>query len=229
MSNGRSTESRQQETQSSLEECHPTGLHPNGNAASNGTADRKLVDRCLAGDDEAWQKLFERFHPRLQKAIRFFLGPDGVDPHRVDEIAGQVWYVLLRRGGCVLDRYCPDQGTPLGDFLVGVAKLEVLHHLRTERRRRSLEAATARIRAIHPDLTAHELPVLLKEFLRALTASERRFIHRETSGVNGHNGHNGHKTTLTPMSTRTRQRRRRIQRKLRSFFSGHGHHDGVPE
>ncbi|MDD4788351.1 MAG: hypothetical protein PHO07_14340, partial [Pirellulales bacterium] len=49
--------------------------------------DELLVRSCLAGEDGAWEKLYDRCHPPLLRTIESLLGAAARDAATVDEIA----------------------------------------------------------------------------------------------------------------------------------------------
>ena len=64
-------------------------------------ADRKLVDRCLAGEVAAWEEFYAQCHDPLCTAIRIILGRSHGDANLVDEIAARVWYALVADDGAL--------------------------------------------------------------------------------------------------------------------------------
>jgi len=97
-------------------------------------ADQALIDRCLDGEEKAWEQLYLQFHSRLVEAIKFLLGTEGQKVHLVDEIAARVWYALLRDDAKLLARFDVARNCRLDAFLMGIARMEILRYFRSERR-----------------------------------------------------------------------------------------------
>jgi DNA-directed RNA polymerase specialized sigma24 family protein len=187
-----------------------------GNASSRAQADRQLIDRCLAGEEEAWQELFARRHPGLVRASRSFLGGGG-DGELAEEIAARVWFALLRDGGRALARFNPTQDRDFGTFLTGVARYEVLRHRRSERRRRFRETIAAQTATRIRKDNGAGVTLLLREFMATLVPDEVGFMEEfllAPSAVNGHGG----KTSLS--QSNVWQRRHRLRIKLLTFLNG---------
>ena len=77
--------------------------------------DRLLVDQCLAGDEDAWERLYRQCDRSLQLSIKRLLGSAGNDADLVNDRDGTVWEMLidcnakrLQRGW--IDRHCIDLG-----------------------------------------------------------------------------------------------------------------------
>ncbi len=178
-------------------------------------ADRHLVDRCLAGDQRAWERLYRKWHPQLLRVIRLLLGADAKDVHLVDEMAARVWYALLRDGSRLLASYDADRDSCLGAFLMGLARIEIMRHLRSERRRRSHEFIGGRRILAEGRIPDWQVTAMMEEFSSTLTPQERRFMNDfllETSEPLS----DTNAGQLSPSSIW--QRRHRIRLKLKAFF-----------
>jgi DNA-directed RNA polymerase specialized sigma24 family protein len=140
-------------------------------------ADRRLVDRCRAGDVGAWEELYHQCHEPLLVAIRVFLGRFSAGDDLAEEIAARVWFNLVERDGALLDRFDSGRGCRLTTFLAALAKRGVLRYLRSERRRQLRETASLprnRQRSRPPPSEA-EFELSLAEFLATLSSREREF------------------------------------------------------
>ena len=190
-----------------------------GNGAGKVRAedDRRLIERCLAGDEQAWSELYRQQHPGLLKATKFVLGSDGKDPHLVEEIAARVWYAVVRDGGRVLAGFDPQRDRRLGVFLTGVARLEAKQQLRTDARRRARERARGRQGLGPQTVSPPEAAAVLNEFADSLTACERDFLDKFLlTPVNGEDS--TERPSLTPANRW--QLRHRISQKVRRFLGG---------
>ena len=200
-------------------------LRANGHANGDGQLSKKakayahgrLVQRCLAGDDEAWDRLYRECQPPLLAAIRLLLGEDSRNQDVVDEIASRVWYALFREDRRLLARYDPERHSLLEAYLMGLARIEWLRYARSEQRRQSVEfiggcRSLAQLRV--PDW---EVAALLREFASQLTPGEQEFMEKALLAPREVEGD---AITLSPTSVW--QRRHRIKRKLRQFLRDDG-------
>jgi DNA-directed RNA polymerase specialized sigma24 family protein len=187
-----------------------------GDANSRAQADRQLIDRCLAGDEEAWQELFARRHPGLVHASRSFLGHRG-DGELAEEIAARVWFALLRDGGRTLARFTPARDRDLGAFLSGVARYEVLLHRRSERRRQFRETIAAQTAFFSRKGNSGDVTLLLREFMGTLLPDEAGFM-RDILLASSEVKERGSKLSLS--QTSVWQRRHRLRLKLLAFLDG---------
>jgi len=180
--------------------------------------DRRLVDRCLLGEEKAWEQLYHRCHPGLIKAVRYLLGTTEIrDPNLVEEIAARVWYLLLRDDARLLARFDPQRDCRLQAFIVGFARNEILQYVRSERRRRSHEATGGRILLAGQRTSQLPVSTLLDEFTATLNQREQEFLEQylltdpELEGTPP-------SEDLTP--TNIWQRRHRLRFKLKAFMRG---------
>ena len=150
-----------------------TGLRTDNRGAF---ADAQMVQQCLAGDQQAWEQLYHRCHPRLMEAVRFLLGSDGRDGHLVEEIAARVWYCLLQDDARLLAQYDATRQCRLGVFLVGLARIEIMQHMRAERRRRSRELTGGRRWLKRARSSERQMAGMMAEFAATLTSQEREFL-----------------------------------------------------
>ena len=138
-------------------------------------ADRKLIDRCMAGDVAAWSQLYRQSHDSLLTTICSFLGRAGQDRNLVEEIAARVWYALVKKDFELLAKFDVRRGCRLSTFLSVLAKSETRMLFRSERRRKSREQLVSR-----PELErvlAADSNALLsdEEFLVTLSPAEKTY------------------------------------------------------
>jgi len=191
---------------------------PDGNGAARRAAyaDRRLVDRCLAGDQRAWEKIFDQRHWPLLRGIRTLLGPYGRDVHFVEEIAARVWYVLLRNDHEVLARYDPSRDSRLGAYLMGIARLEMVQYVRSERRRRGRELLAGRKLLEKQPASAEQLNGLFNEFISTLAPHEQEFLEEHLMSCPPPEGDGNGRDSES--QDNIRQQRRRVYRKLARFL-----------
>lgn len=170
-------------------------------------ADRRLVDRCLSGDEHAWRDLCDRCHRPLAEVIRRQLGRRSAQEEIVQEVAARYWYALVidRRR---LERYDPGRGARLSTYLAHQARLETLCYLRAERRRRNRERRGPRRAKAYADAM---LGVAVQDFIRDLTPREREFLEGDLLGQHVAGG-----AELTRANRW--QLRHRVREKLRAFL-----------
>lgn len=178
-------------------------------------ADRRLVDRCRAGDVAAWEELYHQCHEPLLVAIRVFLGRFSSGDDLAEEIAARVWFNLVEHDGALLDRFDSGRGCRLTTFLAALAKRGVLRYLRSERRRQLRETASLpRSRQRSRPLPGEaEFELSLTEFLATLSSREREFCEGYLLA--------GDESAETEFSATNRwQLRHRVKLKLSRFLDG---------
>src|SRR5947209_1618306 len=97
-------------------------------------AERKIVERCLAGDGDARQELFEQYDHGLRCSIGRRMRR-GSTEDVVAEIAARVWFALVRRNYCDLRRY-DWQRSSLANYLGQLARRQLQELRRAQMRRR---------------------------------------------------------------------------------------------
>jgi hypothetical protein len=177
--------------------------------------DQQIVKRCLLGDERAWERLYCKYHPCLRKAIDVLLCPDGSDVHTAEEIAARVWYTLLRDNCRLLETYDANRDSTLDNFLIGLARIEILRYTRAERRRHSYEMLGGRRRLEEQRVSDCQVTTMIDEFASTLTPGQREFMERFLTG----RAENEPESGLNELSgTSIRSRRHRIRRKLNNFL-----------
>jgi DNA-directed RNA polymerase specialized sigma24 family protein len=175
--------------------------------------DRRLVDRCVAGETTAWSSLYGYSHDSLLAGIRAFLGTGGHDANLVDEIAARVWYALVKDDFELLNRFDIRHGCRLSTFLSIVAKNEARLLLRSEKRRKVRELAASKHETESSPTTDVAISLSDEEFVLTLSPAERIFyfevlIDRRGTG------------SSAKYSEQYRwQLRHRIRKKLERFIS----------
>ena len=177
--------------------------------------DQQVVERCLAGDERAWEKLYRKCHPRLRKAIELLLGVDASDGHVIEEIAARVWYALLKDNHRLLAAYDADRDSALDGFLMGLARIEILRYTRSERRRHSHEMSGGRIWLEQQRVSDWQLATMMDEFTSTLTPGEREYMERFLTGPVDDRT-DAELADLPPTTIWTR--RYRVRRKLNRFL-----------
>ena len=172
--------------------------------------DRQLVERCLAGDEAAWEELYRRHHPTLLRVIRALLFSKTGRTDLVEEIAARVWFSLVSENGRRLDLYDAAHGCRLITFLAAMARNEILQHIRAERRRRIREQFASQPESVSPLLNDWQGKNLVEEFVKTLTPREREYFRSKLLNL----------SSEAPNFTTSNswQLKHRVQRKLKFFI-----------
>lgn len=133
-----------------------------------------LVQRSLAGDQEAWRLLFADQQPRLLAKVRQLLGPMNRNDDLAEEVAARVWSAVLANDCRLLRVYDPRRAR-LSTFLGRRAFFEILMIFRAHTRRLYHETSYKRS---HPEAVKMPLPLKLvwQELDKRLTDSERSYL-----------------------------------------------------
>jgi len=131
--------------------------------------DRKLVARCLAGDEDAWAELWQRYGPVVKAVAR----RAGCDDEEARDVLQRVALVALQDLGRLRE------SAKLPGWLAGIARYQALEMVRRRRPGEKLHAWSAVIeadpgRAIDRD---RELAILRQALLR-VDERCRRLIRR---------------------------------------------------
>lgn len=133
--------------------------------------ERDLIERCKAGDEVAWGRLYAHFGPVVMRFVDRMLGQaavragDGSAADR-DDVVQQVFVEVF----VSLARFRGDAA--FATWLYGIAARVVLHHLRTRRRaRRRVDAWTVVVNAVGETATDMEGQAEARADLRAVAAA----------------------------------------------------------
>jgi len=95
---------------------------------------RSVIDRCLAGEDEAWEEFVCRFNGLLRRGVVTALGgtvrrADGLE----EDLLQEVYCRLLDRGGQRLRRCRERDERAIRSYLLRLARNAAIDHLRLRR------------------------------------------------------------------------------------------------
>ena len=174
--------------------------------------DQELMERCVQGDLEAWDKIYLQCQPALLLSIKTMLIGKVADPNLAEEISARVWYAMIKEDGKLLARYDSKKGARLITFLRVVAKSEIAQHFRSEARRHRRELIAAGNKDVIRASNNEQAVAQLWDFEPTLTAAEKEF-YEEYLIENSENG-----TGDLPLSAGNRKLRSRIKNKLIRFL-----------
>ena len=185
-----------------------------GDHRNSAHCERSLLDRCLCGDEQAWQRFFDAYTPELFRLVRYFLD-SGQDGLAVDEVVADVWYRIVRNKARLLDRYDPERSADLGRYLAGVVRNVVLDHRRAgpTRGTTSLSGGHSEPACLH---SGFEVGLLLNEFAETLNAQEVAFLEEYLLSNRGSCQRDDENCRLSAVNVR--QRRHRLRKKLVHFL-----------
>lgn len=169
--------------------------------------DRALVDRCLLGENDAWEELYWECQPRLLMHIETLLTQRRLSTHPADEVAARVWYAVLRNDAALLAAFDPSYNCRLRAYMAGLATKELLRFLRDQSRQRNRDNSAQPTQQPDSQLEYAEL----HDFLGTLTNRERAFCQQCISGEVEAN-HEYSQSNIW-------QLRHRIRQKLKAFYS----------
>jgi RNA polymerase sigma factor (sigma-70 family) len=143
--------------------------------ARNASRLLRHLQKCLAGDKAAWDKLVNRFQGWLLSFITRCLKHQKTEASVVPEIAGRVWNALWRRQGRLLHQFDPERGSFRG-YLAVLARTEIRRWLRSRQRQYHREKAAARPEAQNSEATAELNQVTLDDICGTLTPREQEYF-----------------------------------------------------
>jgi DNA-directed RNA polymerase specialized sigma24 family protein len=171
--------------------------------------DAELARQCAAGEEAAWQALYHTYHRRLLATIARQFGPRRRDTAQVEEVAGEVWFSLLRNNFQRLRAYDPRRAS-LAAYLVARARQQA--HLFLRRQVRQLQQLDSRTASdppghIHPLRTQGPW---WEDFWRSLTNQEQQFVRECLSAVTRDD------PPLAALTASQRKLKQRVVAKLRA-------------
>jgi RNA polymerase sigma-70 factor, ECF subfamily len=133
-----------------------------------------LIDRCVAGDERAWDQLHRQYRPQALAFLRRL----GVRPREVDDACQEVFLQIFR----YLDRF-----ERRADFRTWLYKLCISQAARLRRRAallRPLAWLWGESRAVFPDWSAFRAAEIAEHALASLSARQRTvFVLFELEGM----------------------------------------------
>ncbi|MCX7424630.1 MAG: hypothetical protein NTW96_03225 [Planctomycetia bacterium] len=180
-------------------------------------ADAELVKRCVAGEVDAWEGLYDQCHEPLLRSIEHVLGSDHADPNLVDELAARVWYALVAEDGKLLGRFDVRREARLGTFLRCIAKDVTSRYFRSEYRRRRRERAAGKRQPVKHGASG-DAGSTMADLAETLTPGEQEFLDQYLLGEDS-----ADESPREYSSTSAWKLASRIRRKIRQFFRADSH------
>jgi hypothetical protein len=180
-------------------------------------SDRRLVERCLAGDQAAWDDLYEQCQPTIISTAMAALNHRGDAREISDEIAARVWLQLVSNDCRVLERFDAQRGCRLQTFVAKICRYQTFNYQRAERRRRAWEVLVAdseHLECRNATASSHAYLVLPESFLASLTIREREFCEKYLFQARDLH----QPPEYSPSNVR--QLRCRLRRKLQAYLEG---------
>lgn len=132
-------------------------------------SDQALLAKCLAGDEEAWRRFYERYARFLVYVARKALGSEGLSESDVEDVAADSFARLLAESGRVLRAFRWEG--PLRNYLARIVRSQARELLRQRSREPTRDAAE--------DLPAEadtDDAILAREMLETLSGRERQVV-----------------------------------------------------
>jgi DNA-directed RNA polymerase specialized sigma24 family protein len=145
------------------------------------SAEARLVQRCLDGDEAAWRALFDCYHPQVLRYVAALVGPAADREELTQEVAGRFWLALLVRGRARLRYFDPARGR-LASFLFAIAAQQLLNLVRARGRRGRRWVTKPLIHRTAAEEEPVSLEALVAEFEPRLSPAEGRFYRQHLLG-----------------------------------------------
>src|SRR5262249_16836628 len=143
--------------------------------APDRSADRLLVERCLASDERAWCDFVRAHQPYLLKVAGLLLGKDARNGDLAEEIVQEVWRALLCRRFRLLRKFDVGRGH-VHKFLAGLLRKRVQRRVDRGHARKNLEIQALRLRSEELVTTDCYGEMELEEFTARLSHQEKQFF-----------------------------------------------------
>lgn len=141
----------------------------NETSETNQTAERELIQRAKAGDQEAFGELYERYVDRVFRMIRLRVSTEVTAEDLTSEVFMKAWDGL--------DGY-RERGYSFGAWLFRIARNLVIDHYRTAKESQPLEEAEreSTTGGVEDSVARRELAEQIQGKLSALTEDQRAVL-----------------------------------------------------
>jgi len=141
-------------------------------------SDSDLIACCLAGDDRAWQTLFDRHQRALTITVARMLGrkTSRLDPH-VEEVAADVWLELWKYGARLLRYYDARRGS-FRTFLGLAARRQIGRLVGRWQQQAARQDPWPDEEPVSPAAALMPAGLWREEWWASLTPGERRFVRQ---------------------------------------------------
>jgi DNA-directed RNA polymerase specialized sigma24 family protein len=168
-----------------------------------------LVQQCLLGQSEAWDRLYSLCHDSLCAAIRHFLTTP--DEDLVDELAACVWYALVREDCRLMRKFSESRCVRFTTYLNAIACNVARDYLKSAGRRRHREVQHLVATRSCNRLDGDDTKIEIEDFVNGLTREEERYLRWSTSNSATHG-------YFTGIPHRDYRLKHRLKEKLRKFY-----------
>jgi RNA polymerase sigma factor (sigma-70 family) len=141
----------------------------NGHWSESRALDRRLVQGCLRGDEEAWVEVWEKYGPLVKSVSRRV----GCDPEEARDVVQRVALVALQKLSSL------NHPEKLAGWLAGVARLQSLEVIRNRRPAANIDGLQPTIEVrLDEELIRDQELALLHHAFGQLEDRCRRILHR---------------------------------------------------
>lgn len=143
--------------------------------------DKQLLERCLYGDAEAWERFIRRFSPLVYYAIQKVLHGTETNCDEIADLHNDIFLSLMENGGRKLRQYEGKNGCSVSTWIRVIAIRASIDHLKKKKRTTPLpedEAGSILISAPQgtEPLVADEEKRILKQLIDELPANDQLFL-----------------------------------------------------
>lgn len=170
-----------------------------------------VIQKCLTGDDAAWQELYSRYRPSLLDSIRSQLAGKADNADLVEEIAARVWYSLVWRDYQRLRAY--EKGRAgFKTYLAALARQQIQLYYRERQRQSRREVPLANSDHNCGGCADWPSTATQEEFIATLSPREKQYFEQHLLGNIG-------AAEFTFLSSANRWKlRQRVFDKLKAFL-----------
>src|SRR5216683_4613949 len=140
--------------------------------------DGLLIARFCGGDIKAWDVLYDRHQEKLLLSIKRLLNRHGLKSHLAEDVAQDVWLVLVRGVFARLKRYDPTRGG-FDTYLQKLARRLIRKRYGNKGRTRKREVSLAGREPLDPGANDALVNAEAAEFMEDLTHQESRCLHEK--------------------------------------------------
>lgn len=143
--------------------------------------DKQLLERCLCGDAEAWERFIRRFSPLVYYAIQKVVHGTDTSCDEIADLHNDIFLSLMENGGRKLRHYEGKNGCSVGTWIRVIAIRASIDYLKKKKpitplSERELSAAFIWDPKSTEHLVADEEKRILKQLIDELPANDQLFL-----------------------------------------------------